>query len=161
MISCCLPPAACGWRLRRCCRHFSGAPGKSHGGIRPGGVVAPADREWRAATAVRLGQRGAPARLADLGIAGAVQIFARNRLCVTVRNVPALTERPLPQVLFDPHWRLATSTPEADPSGDYALQLFERCEQYWPGQGVAPPGAAVGWRQDSARCRRADWQRNI
>ncbi|BEN48549.1 TPA: solute-binding protein [Serratia marcescens] len=78
-----------------------------------------------------------PQRLADLGIAGAVQIFARNRLCVTVRNVPALTERPLPQVLFDPHWRLATSTPEADPSGDYALQLFERCEQYWPGQGEA------------------------
>ncbi|MDU7807376.1 MAG: substrate-binding domain-containing protein, partial [Serratia marcescens] len=37
-----------------------------------------------------------PQRLADLGMAGAVQIFARNRLCVTVRNVPALTERPLP-----------------------------------------------------------------
>ncbi|HGE8461635.1 substrate-binding domain-containing protein [Serratia nevei] len=78
-----------------------------------------------------------PQRLADLGMAGAVQIFARNRLCVTVRNVPALTERPLPEVLFDPHWRLATSTPGADPSGDYAQRLFERCEQYWPGQGEA------------------------
>ncbi|BEO60285.1 molybdate ABC transporter substrate-binding protein [Serratia marcescens] len=78
-----------------------------------------------------------PQRLADLGIAGAVQIFAHNRLCATVRNVPTLTERPLPEVLCDPRWRLATSTPGADPSGDYAQRLFERCEQSWPGQGEA------------------------
>ncbi|MEX0633220.1 hypothetical protein M8494_18890 [Serratia ureilytica] len=63
---------------------------------------------------------------------------------MTVRNVPALTERPLPQVLFDPHWRLATSTPEADPSGDYALQL-ERCEQYWPGQGKRCAAGRCRW----------------
>jgi len=89
-----------------------------------------------------------PQRLADLGMAGAVQVFARNRLCVTVRNVPALTERPLPEVLCDPRWRLATSTPGADPSGDYAQRLFERCEQYWPGQGgsATPAGVTVSRR---------------
>ena len=68
------------------------------------------------------------------------QLFASANVAHPQRLVdlvPSLTERPLPQVLFDPHWRLATSTPGADPSGDYALQLFERCEQYWPGQGEA------------------------
>ncbi len=32
-----------------------------------------------------------PQRLADLGMAGAVQVFARNRLCATVRNVAVPT----------------------------------------------------------------------
>lgn len=104
-----------------------------------------------------------PQRLVDLGIAGAVQIFARNRLCVTVRNVPALTERPLPQVLFDPHWRLATSTP------GQILPAIMRCSF---SNAVSNTGRGKGKRCAAGRCRwlaagilplcrRADWQRNI
>lgn len=78
-----------------------------------------------------------PQRLADLGMAGETRLFARNRLCATVRNIPALTEPPLLAALCDPRWRLATSTPGADPSGDYALQLFERIECGQRGQGAA------------------------
>ncbi|CAI0817209.1 substrate-binding domain-containing protein [Serratia ficaria] len=78
-----------------------------------------------------------PQRLAALGMAQPVTVFARNRLCATVRNIPPLTERPLAETLCDPRWRLATSTPGADPSGDYAQQLFERIERREPGQGEA------------------------
>lgn len=138
MISCCLPPAACGWRLRRCCRHFSATPGKSFSAeFGPAGLLRQRIEYGELPQLFASANVAHPQRLADLGMAGAIQVFARNRLCATVRNVPALTERPLPEVLCDPRWRLATSTPGADPSGDYALQLFERCEQYWPGQGEA------------------------
>ena len=76
-----------------------------------------------------------PQRLVELGIATALRPFAGNRLCVTVRNMPALTETPLLAVLCDARWRLATSTPGDDPGGDYALELFSLIERERPGQG--------------------------
>ncbi|MGO2570312.1 MAG: substrate-binding domain-containing protein, partial [Serratia proteamaculans] len=78
-----------------------------------------------------------PQRLVSLQLSSRVEPFARNRLCATVRNIAGLTERPLLEVLLDSRWRVATSTPGADPSGDYAQQLFERIELLAPGQGVA------------------------
>lgn len=78
-----------------------------------------------------------PQRLVDLRLSPRVELFARNRLCATVRNISELTERSLLEVLLDSRWRVATSTPGADPSGDYAQQLFERIERLAPGQGVA------------------------
>jgi ABC-type molybdate transport system substrate-binding protein len=35
--------------------------------------------------------------------------------------------------MLDPALKLGTSTPKADPSGDYAWQLFERAEKLRPG----------------------------
>lgn len=84
-----------------------------------------------------------PQRLVACGIAQAVQPFARNRLCATVRNIPALTQPDLLALLCDPQWRVGTSTPLADPSGDYAQQLFDRLEQFLPGQGSALRSRAV------------------
>ena len=78
-----------------------------------------------------------PQRLVSLQLSSRVEPFARNRLCATVRNIAGLTEPPLLEVLQDSQWRVATSTPGADPSGDYAQQLFERIERLAPGQGVA------------------------
>ena len=40
--------------------------------------------------------------------------------------------------MLDPAIKLGTSTPKADPSGDYAFELFERVER----TGAAPAGAA-------------------
>ncbi|WP_024527437.1 substrate-binding domain-containing protein [Serratia fonticola] len=84
-----------------------------------------------------------PQRLVALGFAQAVQPFIRNRLCATVRNIPELTQPDLLTLLCDPQWRVGTSTPVADPSGDYAQQLFERLEQCLPGQGSALRSRAV------------------
>ncbi|CAM3782313.1 substrate-binding domain-containing protein [Serratia silvae] len=84
-----------------------------------------------------------PQRLVANGIAQAVQPFTRNRLCATVRNIPKLTQPDLLTLLCDPQWRVGTSTPVADPSGDYAQQLFDRLEQLLPGQGSALRSRAV------------------
>lgn len=84
-----------------------------------------------------------PQRLVACGIAQAVQPFTRNRLCATVRNIPALTQPDLLALLCDPQWRVGTSTPLADPSGDYAQRLFDRLEQLLPGQGNALRSRAV------------------
>lgn len=104
-----------------------------------------------------------PQRLVDLHLSPRVQTFARNRLCATVRNSAGLTERPLLEVLLDSRWRVATSTPGADPSGDYALQLFERIESLLPGQGTAlrQRALALVGAQIRRRCRWTDRRLSI
>ena len=60
-------------------------------------------------------------------------VFARNRLCALVApGVDATTDTLLDRML-DPGVKLGTSTPKADPSGDYAWQLFEKAEKVRPG----------------------------
>jgi molybdenum ABC transporter molybdate-binding protein len=67
-----------------------------------------------------------PQALTKAGKAAPVVLFARNRLCALVR--PGLTVEPatLLDHMLDPQIRLGTSTPKADPSGDYALDVFRR-----------------------------------
>ncbi|MGH6814367.1 MAG: molybdate ABC transporter substrate-binding protein [Hyphomicrobiaceae bacterium] len=72
---------------------------------------------------------GHPKRLAEQGLAAApVTIFARNKLCALVREGLDVTTERLLDVLLDLNVRLATSTPKADPSGDYAFALFGKAE---------------------------------
>ena len=55
-------------------------------------------------------------------------LFARNRLCALVRpGVGAAPENLLDRMRAD-GVKLATSTPKADPSGDYAFAVFARAE---------------------------------
>ena len=83
-----------------------------------------------------------PRALAEAGHGGPVVLFARNRLCALAR--PGLAVRPdtLLDVMLDDATRLGTSTPGADPSGDYAWQLFERADALRPGAGAALEGKA-------------------
>lgn len=69
-----------------------------------------------------------PQALADAGRAEAVQPFARNALCGLATPAFSLAGKPLAQRLLDADVRVATSTPRADPAGDYAFQMFERIE---------------------------------
>ena len=71
--------------------------------------------------------------LARAGLAFAPVIFARNRLCALVG--PGIDARPesLLDRMLDPAIRLGTSTPKADPAGDYAWQLFDKAERLLPG----------------------------
>ena len=76
---------------------------------------------------------GNPQALARAGRAAVPVVFARNRLCALVaRDVEASTDTLLERIL-DPRVKLGTSTPKADPSGDYAWQLFEKAEKIRPG----------------------------
>ncbi|WP_341891477.1 molybdate ABC transporter substrate-binding protein [Variovorax sp. YR752] len=70
-----------------------------------------------------------PQALAAAGKAAAPQAFARNKLCAL--GVPGFEATPQTLVdrLLDPTIRVGTSTPKADPAGDYAFAMFERIEK--------------------------------
>jgi ABC-type molybdate transport system substrate-binding protein len=80
-----------------------------------------------------------PQALAAAGKAEPVQAFARNALCVLATPGFSLQGKTLPQRLLDADVKLGTSTPKADPSGDYAFEMFERIES----TGAAGPGSAA------------------
>ncbi len=67
-----------------------------------------------------------PRALEATGRGGPVALFARNKLCALARPGLAVESATLLEVLLDPEVRLGTSTPRADPSGDYAWELFDR-----------------------------------
>ena len=74
-----------------------------------------------------------PAALAEQGWSGAVIPFAHNPLCALARaDVPVTTETVL-DVMLDPQRKIGTSTPKADPSGDYAWEVFRRADAVRPG----------------------------
>ncbi|MGD9866829.1 MAG: molybdate ABC transporter substrate-binding protein [Hyphomicrobiales bacterium] len=70
-----------------------------------------------------------PKALEEAGRAGPVTLFARNRLCALAQPLVQVESGSLIYVLLDPKVRVGTSTPKADPSGDYAWELFARAEK--------------------------------
>jgi ABC-type molybdate transport system substrate-binding protein len=76
---------------------------------------------------------GHPLMLQRQGHAGPVALFARNRLCALARPGLAVKPDTLLDMMLDPTIKLGTSTPRADPSGDYAWQVFDKAEMVMPG----------------------------
>lgn len=70
-----------------------------------------------------------PQSLQKDGKAGAVSMFARNQLCALVKPGLAVTTDTLLEKMLDSAIKLGTSTPKADPSGDYAFESFARAEK--------------------------------
>jgi ABC-type molybdate transport system substrate-binding protein len=70
-------------------------------------------------------------------------LFTRNTLCALTRQDVAATTATLLDVMLDPTIRLGTSTPKADPSGDYAFQLFAKAETLKPGAKATLEGKAL------------------
>ena len=66
-----------------------------------------------------------PRPLVELGMAMEARPVARERTGVTTKN---LLER-----MLHPAVKLGTSTPRADPSGDYAWEIFKRADRVQPG----------------------------
>lgn len=90
----------------------------------PADLLASADMEQPRALARERGDRS-------------VAMFTRNRLCALGRATLGLTQDNILEKLLDPTVRLATSTPHADPGGDYAWAVFARAETVHPGaQGI-------------------------
>src|SRR3954471_20165045 len=65
-----------------------------------------------------------PQALAAEKRSGPVVLFARNRLCALARPSLEVTPAALLDRMLDPQEKLGTSTPKADPSGDYAWEVF-------------------------------------
>jgi molybdate transport system substrate-binding protein len=84
-----------------------------------------------------------PRSLAAAGRAGPVRLFARNRLCALAAPGVPIGEANFLEVLLDPAVKLGTSTPKADPSGDYAFELFAKAEALKPGARAALERKAV------------------
>jgi molybdate transport system substrate-binding protein len=76
---------------------------------------------------------GNPQKLAQEGKAGPVVLFTRNRLCAIARPGFALASDTLLATMLDPKTKLGTSTPKADPSGDYAWEVFRKADAVKPG----------------------------
>ncbi len=110
-----------------------------------------------------------PRALASAGKSSPVVLFARNRLCALVRPGLDATPATLLDRMLDPAVKLGTSTPRADPSGDYAWEVFGKADTRKPGAGAAlekkalqltggpssapsPPGRAIyGWHVAEGR----------
>ncbi len=73
-----------------------------------------------------------PQALATANKSGPVVLFARNKLCALVRPGLAVTSDTLLDRMLDPEVKLGTSTPKADPSGDYAFEAFRKAEAVRP-----------------------------
>jgi len=97
-----------------------------------------------------------PEQLARAGKSLPPVIYVRNAMCGLARKDFGLTTENFLQKLLDPATRIGTSTPKADPGGDYAWMMFARADVLKPGAGklledkaqklvggtLAPPPAA-------------------
>lgn len=84
-----------------------------------------------------------PQALVRAGLAGPAVLFARNELCAFLRPGLVATRATLLDLMLDPKIRLGTSTPKADPSGDYAFAVFARAEAMKPGARAALEAKAL------------------
>ena len=94
-----------------------------------------------------------PQSLAKSGKSGPVVLFARNRLCALVRPGLTVTPATLLDQMLNASVKVGTSTPKADPSGDYAFEVFAKAESLKPGAKAALEAKALklSGAPDSAR----------
>ena len=72
-----------------------------------------------------------------------VVMFAHNSLCIVGRAELDLTQTNLLDRMLDPAVKLGTSTPGADPGGDYAWAVFARADAVHPGVRAVLEGKAL------------------
>lgn len=89
-----------------------------------------------------------PQKLLAAGRALAIMPLTTNRLCITVRSDRLQAEDDWYRLLTRDALRIATSTPSADPSGDYAQMLFARMGK--AGEAVGQRARALVGGRDSA-----------
>ena len=73
-----------------------------------------------------------PEKLSANGWGTPVVLFARNKLCAIVQSEIDLSTDNMLETLLSKNIRLGTSTPKADPRGDYAWKLFKRADKIKP-----------------------------
>ena len=84
-----------------------------------------------------------PQRLAALGGWQPPVVFTRNRLCALTGERVNATPQNLLATMLRPEVRLGTSTPNADPAGDYAWALFYKAEAVQAGAFAALDAKAL------------------
>ena len=84
-----------------------------------------------------------PEKLASAGWGSPVVLFARNQLCALAQSDVQATTDNLVNFLLDKNVRVGTSTPKADPSGDYAWELFRKANTIKQGSFETLSGKAL------------------
>ena len=78
-----------------------------------------------------------PRLLAQSGKGGKVRLFTRNHLCALAAPGLHIQSGNLVDAMLIRGVKVGTSTPKADPSGDYAFEVFDKADKLRPGSGVA------------------------
>ena len=99
----------------------------------PSGLLREKIESGAAADLLASADMAQPRRLAAGHPDRSVILFTRNRLCALARERVGLTADNFLDRLLDPSVRMATSTPGADPSGDYTWAMFARADAIHPG----------------------------
>ncbi len=84
-----------------------------------------------------------PEKLASGGWGSPVVMFAGNQLCALAQSYVDVTSNNLLNILLDNSTKVGTSTPKADPSGDYAWKLFQRADMIKEGNFVTLSNKAL------------------
>lgn len=110
---------------------------------RPSGLIRDAIAGGEKAEVFASANMTHPQALATAGKAGPVVLFARNELCAFVKPGIEVTPATMLERMLDPAVKLGTSTPRADPAGDYAYQVFARADAVRPGSRAALEAKAL------------------
>ncbi|MFH1721147.1 MAG: molybdate ABC transporter substrate-binding protein [Candidatus Altiarchaeota archaeon] len=86
---------------------------------------------------------GHPEKLESSGWGSPVVLFARNQLCALAQADVKVTTDNLLDALMDKNVKVGTSTPEADPSGGYAWELFRKADKIKEGSFTTLSGKAL------------------
>jgi molybdate transport system substrate-binding protein len=95
----------------------------------PSGLLRKAIEQGESADVFASANMKHPEALASKGWGSPVVLFARNKLCALAQPDVPLTSANLMDTLMNDKVRLGTSTPKADPSGDYAWELFRKADK--------------------------------
>lgn len=101
----------------------------------PSGLLRQRIEDGEAAEVYAAANMRHPLALAAAGKAAPVALFARNRLCALAQPSVGIETATVLDVLLDPAIRVGTSTPKADPAGDYAWEVFAKAEALRLGAG--------------------------
>jgi ABC-type molybdate transport system substrate-binding protein len=71
--------------------------------------------------------------LTEAGVSGPSVLFAKNALCVVTEADRPLDGGNLVETLLKPDIKIGTSTPVADPAGDYTWEMFRKIDAMRPG----------------------------
>lgn len=111
--------------------------------FRPSGLLREALAKGEPAEVFASANMDHPLALAKDGKAGPVVLFVRNETCAFARPGLDVTSNTLLTQMLDPKLKLGTSTPKADPSGDYAWQVFAKAEALKSGARAALEAKAL------------------
>jgi molybdate transport system substrate-binding protein len=94
----------------------------------PSGVLRERIEKGEKADLLASADMGHPLKLLADGRASRVDMFTRNALCAFATPKTGLTTANFIDRLLDPAVKLGTSTPKADPAGDYTWLMFHKID---------------------------------